>query len=88
MLVSSEYSAAYALDIIHVGNVKQVVTIFVSASIFDVTIGALNAFGISLTLLGGFLYSQLSLRQVIPSMDGSDYRKVDPVGITRTLLYF
>lgn len=67
----------------YVGNVKQVVTIFVSASIFDVTIGALNACGIFLTLLGGFIYSHLSLRKSIPAKDGTDYTKMDQVDSRR-----
>lgn len=42
-------------------NIKQVLTILLAVSVFDLTITKMNAAGIVLTLIGGALYARVEL---------------------------
>lgn len=44
-------------------NIKQVLTIVLAVSIFDLRVSGANIFGISVTLLGGGMYTIVELRE-------------------------
>jgi hypothetical protein len=43
------------------GNIKQVISIIISISLFKLEVTALNAIGITITVLGGLIYTKASL---------------------------
>lgn len=57
---------------VDVANVKQVLTILFAVFLFDLTITPLNAFGITVTLLGGAWYAwgEYMDKQAGPRLNG------------------